>query len=108
MTKDEKRAILSQHLAKFRTWSYAELAARIDTDGHLDTAEGYAPDGTEYSLSFDVFWDDKSNGDIRVSGDFSRNKPFLGFIPIYFSDVCDDFIMSPDGRFVGEDAQAAT
>jgi hypothetical protein len=103
MTKGEKRAALSRHLAKFRTWSYEELAARIDTDSHLDTIEECAPDGTDYLLSFDVCWDDKKKGDIRVFGDLSRNRPLLGFIPLYFSDVCDSFIMSRDGQFIGEE-----
>jgi hypothetical protein len=108
MKDDEKRAILSQHFAKFRNWNYEELVARIPTDGHLETIEECAPDGTQYSISFDVLWDDKKSGNVRVIGDLSTNRPLLGFIPIFFSDVCDSFIMSRDGRFVGEEIPPAS
>jgi hypothetical protein len=101
MTKSEKSAILAEHLATFRAWAYGDLAARIG-GGHLDTTERRALDGTEYSLTVDVFWDDKPRGDIRVIGDLSLNRPLWGFIPLFFPDVCDSFIMRPDGRFVGE------
>ena len=44
--------ILSEHLAKFRTWSYAQLAERVERDrkAHdcLEHIEGTAPDGTRY------------------------------------------------------------
>jgi hypothetical protein len=102
MTKDEMRAVLAGHLAKFRRWGYAELKSHVNVQGHLETFEESAPDGTEYSVTFDILWDDKAKGNIRVMGDLSRNMPLLGFIPIYIPDVCDGFIMTPEGRFLGE------
>ncbi len=103
MTTDEKHRVLSDYSTKFRAWSYAELAARIAADGEpLETAEGVARDGTRYSIEVNVFWDDKPHGNIRVCSSFSADPqialPGGGFMP----DVCDDFIMSPDGRFAGE------
>ena len=109
MTKDEMRAILAQQLAKFRTWSYAQLAERVERDrvarDCLEHVEGTAPDGTQYQIEFNALWDDKPNGDVRVLGSLSAEpqKPLLGFIPIYTPDVTDSFIVSPEGRFVGED-----
>jgi len=49
-------------------------------------------------------WDGKPHGDVRVCGDLSAvpHQTLLGFIPVYVSDVTDSFIMSTDGRFVGE------
>jgi hypothetical protein len=108
MSKDGMRKILSEHLAKFRTWSYAQLAERVERDRQmhdcLEVVEGTAPDGTQYQMEFQAMWDSKPHGDVRVFGDLSAvpHKPLLGFIPIYVSDVTDSFIISPDGRFVGE------
>ena len=108
MSKDEMRKILAEHMAKFRTWTYAELAEAVERSRRmhdcLEHLEGTAPDGTRYQIEFQAFWDDKPHGDIRVCGDLSAEppRPLLGCIPIYTPDVTDSFIMSPDGRFVGE------
>jgi len=113
MSKEEMRAILSEHLAKFRVWTYAQLAERVkrDRQAHdcLEHIEGTAPDGTRYQMEFQAFWDGKPYGDVRVCGDLSAEpqRPLLGFIPVYTPDVTDSFIMSPDGRFVGEDKKSA-
>jgi hypothetical protein len=105
MTKDEMRIILAEHLAKFRAWSYAQLAERVECHDCLEHIEGTATDGTPYQLEFQAFWDDKAQGDIRVMGDLCAEpqQRCLGFLPIYSADLVDSFIMSPDGRFVGED-----
>jgi hypothetical protein len=108
MSKKEMRKILSEHLAKFRAWSYAQLTERVvrDRKQHdcLEHVEGVASDGTQYQMEFQALWDHKPHGSIRVFGDFSTEpkRPLLGFIPIYTPDVTDSFIMSPDGRFVDE------
>jgi hypothetical protein len=104
MIKDEMRKILSQHLTKFRSWSYPQLAERVERDDCLEHIEDTAPDGTKYQMEFQALWDDKPHGAVRVCGDLSAEpqRPLLGFIPVYTPDVTDSFIMSPDGRFVGE------
>jgi hypothetical protein len=108
MSKDEMSTILSEHLAKFRTWSYAQLAERVERDRQahecLEHVEGIADDGTQYYVEFQAYWDDKPHGAIRVCGDLSAQpqRPLLGFIPIYMPDVTDSFIMGSDGRFVDE------
>ena len=108
MTKDEMRATLSSHLAKFRLWNYARLAERIEQDQRqhecLEHTEGVAADGTVYQMEFQAVWDDIPSGDVRVIGSLSAEpqKALFGFVPIYFADVTDSFIMAPDGRFVGE------
>jgi hypothetical protein len=102
MTKDEMRLVLADHLAKFRTWSYAQRVS--EHGGFLEHAEGVGADGTTYQMEFNATWDDKPNGDIRVIADLSAEpqKPLLGFLPVYVSDVNDGFIMSPDGSIVAE------
>ncbi|HVS08496.1 MAG TPA: hypothetical protein VMS76_01385 [Planctomycetota bacterium] len=109
MSKDEMRTLLAEQMARFRAWSYAQLAAKIEPDwrkrSHFEFVEGVAPDGTKYIMEFDVLWDDKPQGDIRLLGSLYAfpQRPLWGFLPIYRPDVGDDFIMAPDGRFVGED-----
>lgn len=108
MTQAEMRGILSEHLAKFRERSYARLAERVERDqatgGYLEHLEAVAPDGTEYQMAFLADWGYRRHGDVRVLGDLSvmPQKRLLGFLPVYRSDVTDSFIMTPDGRFVGE------
>lgn len=72
-----------------------------DCLGHI---EDIAPDDTQYQREFLALWDGQPHGDIRVCGDLSAEpqKRLLGALPIYISDVNDNFIVSPDGRFVGE------
>jgi hypothetical protein len=113
MTMYGPREILLQHLAKFRSWSYAKLADRVEYDrlrhDCLEHLEGVAPDGRTYQIEFQAFWDDKPNGDVRVMGTISVDpqRPLWGFIPIYTADFVECFIMSPDGRFVGEDENSS-
>jgi hypothetical protein len=105
MTDDEKREILSKHLAKFRKWDYADLAQAASIGGgHLELLDEVAADGTRYTLNIDVFWDDKPDGDVRVCGYFYGNqqKPLFRLLPVSLADVADGIIMSRDGRFVGE------
>jgi hypothetical protein len=109
MTKEEKRAVLAAQLATFRSWSYSDLAERVEIDRRahdcLMVVEGAAPDGTQYQMEFLAVWDGRRGGDVRVLADLSEmpHRPLWGFIPIFISDVTDSFIMSPDGSFVGED-----
>ena len=108
MNSDDKRTVLAEHLAEFRDWSYESLAAEIDRTrkAHdcLRHTEGVFDDGTEYQLEFNVCWDDKRGGDVRVFGDISTEpqRRLLWILPIYLSDFTDSFIMAPDGSFVGE------
>jgi hypothetical protein len=108
MNTDDKRRILTAQLARFRTWSYDELAAAIERTrrehGCLHYVDGVFDDGTEYHLEFNVFWDDKRGGNVRVCGDLTTapRRPWLGLLPVLTPDVNDDFIMARDGSFVGE------
>ncbi len=115
MSKDEMRKILSGRLAKYRTWSYAQLVERVGRGPFwkpqdcLEHIEGTAPDGTEYQMEFDVSWNDKPNQEVRVSGSLSAEpqRPLWGFIPLYTPDVTDSFIMDTNGRFLFEDESDA-
>jgi len=111
MSNDEMQNVLADELARFRTWSYAELAEAVEATrkahDHLYQVERVAPDGTPYFMDFDSFWDDQPNCDVRVSGSLyaEPQRRLLGFICL--PHCTDSFIMSPDGRFVGEDEKTA-
>ena len=103
------RAILSQQLARFRAWTHAQLAERVERDrtahGCLDSSDGVASDGTAYFIEFNAFWDDRPGGDVRVCGYLSvaSQRPLFGFVPIYRPDASQCFIMNPGGQFIGDD-----
>lgn len=108
MNADEKQALLAEHLAEFRAWSYGALAAEIDRTrkAHdcLRHTQGVLDDGTEYQLEFNVSWDDKRGGNVRICADIttSPQRLMLGIIPGFTPDATDSFIMDSDGTFIGE------
>ena len=108
MDADDKRHLLAKYLAQFRRWTYRALVAEIGRTRRnhdcLHHIEGTFEDGTKYQIEFNVFWDDKHNGDVRVMGDITTEpqRPLLGFLPVYTSDATDSFIMARDGSFVDE------
>jgi hypothetical protein len=108
MDTDEKRLLLAKSLEEFRSWTYESLAKEIDRTRRehecLQYRQGVFADGTEYKLEFNVFWDDRRDGDVRVCGDLTTNpqRPLLGFLPIFAPDVTDSFIMRYDGTLVDE------
>jgi len=103
MTKAEMDAVLTDHLANYREWPYDQLAAKVK-EGLEDHDESQALDGTEYQVEVQFFWDDKPEGNIRVMADLCAEpqRRLLGILPIYLPHAISCFIMSPDGRFVGE------
>jgi hypothetical protein len=92
--KSEAAEILREHISQYRAKPYAELKSLIS---NVQVHEATGGSGTEYTLEFDVLWDSDPNGDIRVIGGIDD-----GTFPSAFSPLSDDFILSPDGEFVGE------
>ena len=95
MTMDKKEAltVLERKLAVYRKLSYTELAARIGDDEQFEVTR---PSGIEYQIEIQFLWDGQPNGNIRVFGGIDDGG-LRAFVPLI-----DDFIMSPDGRFVWE------
>ena len=54
MDKKEANSILVEHLARYRTRSYAELATWV-RDGRVDTPEAVGPSGTNYQIEIELF-----------------------------------------------------
>lgn len=84
--------LLASHFAKYRVLSYIDLAEKI-IRGEVDTCETDVS-GVLYRFEFQFFWDDEPYQEIRVVGSV--------FTDPGGTSVRDDFILLPNGRFVGE------
>ena len=93
MDKEKAMAVLAEQLRLYRTKSYAELK---DLLGQVDAYEVATPDGLSYQIEIQVFWDGIPDGNIRVIGAIDDGRWRA------FSPLSDDFIMTPDGAFLGE------
>lgn len=93
MDKERAAAVLADQLTLYRTKPYAALK---DLIGQVHAYEVSTPDGLVCQIEIQAFWDDKPDGDIRVIGSIDDG----GWSA--FSPLSDDFIMTPDGTFLGE------
>ena len=94
MDKSEATKILQEHISLYRAKPYAELKSLI---GDVQVHEATGDSGADYTLEFDVMWDSGPEDDIRVIGAIDD-----GTFRSAFSPLSDDFILRPDGKFVGE------
>jgi hypothetical protein len=93
MDSAEAKALLLKESAKYRAKSYAELKALL---GRQETYEVGSPSGVVYQLEIQAFWDDKPNDVLRVRAAIDD-----GGIRAYMPMI-EDFLIAPDGTFVGE------
>jgi len=94
MNKEEALALLREQVAQYRSQPYEELLRLVDNQDEL-VCDG--PTGTKYYLEIMAFWDDSPKADLRVRGAINDGGFWSAVSPL-----CDDFIMRPDGSFVGE------
>jgi hypothetical protein len=81
-------------LTQLRAETYESLVERL-----LDKRETFelvGASGTHYQVVLQAFWDDKLQGHIRVVAAIDDGG-WRAFLPI-----TDDFILLPDGSFMGE------
>ena len=93
MKKEEAIKILEDKLSEYRKLSYAELVEKV---GEQENFEGKNEKGEDYRIEFDFFYDGHEETDLRVTGMIS----YSGWTD-FFPEV-SDFIIAPDGKFVGE------
>jgi hypothetical protein len=93
MNKTEAKSILADFLEPYRQLSYEELASRVDS---VETDEVRGDSGVTYSLEAVIVWDAETGGVIRVIGHIDDGG-WRAFCP-----MTDDFLLGPDGRFIGE------
>ncbi len=93
MNTKEARSILSDVISDLRELPYEELSRFIEDPGLLEMT---GDSGTWYQLEIIVFIDDPKAQTLRVSVGIDDGG-WRAFYP-----VTDDFIIAPDGSFVGE------
>ena len=92
MNKPEARQLLAAKLTELRRQSYSDLLRFMEPEG-LEVA---GPSGVTYQLEVEAFWDDEPQRNLRVTVSIDDGG-WRAFIPL-----TDDFIIAPDGSFVGE------
>jgi hypothetical protein len=95
MSRDIAQAIAADRLKELRKIPYAKLEKLV---GHVSGSSTNGPDGEEYQVETEILWDGRKGGNIRVivavdGGGVSGFKP-----------LTEDFIISAEGAFIGEDA----
>lgn len=93
MNQEEARTILERELGRYRRSTYPELLPLVDSS---ETFERRSPSGVTYQVEVQVFFDDSSRRNLRVAGAIDDGG-WRAFVPL-----CGDFIVAPDGSFVGE------
>ncbi|MBA3571852.1 MAG: hypothetical protein H0W34_07750 [Pyrinomonadaceae bacterium] len=94
MDKTEAQSVLNNELARYRRLSYAELLRLLGQSDNFDCA---ARSGKTYQVEVEAVWDSKPNESLRVLAMIDDGSWMRSFVPL-----CEDFIMRPDGSFVGE------
>jgi hypothetical protein len=93
MDNAEAAALLKDQLAAYRVRPYSELLTLL---GKPQVAELRSSSGRSYQVEVEVFWDGCPGGALRVLGSIDDGG-WRALRPL-----SDDFILAPDGRFVGE------
>jgi len=75
--------------------SYLGGRLQVIEGGGEHVSRGIGPSGAVYQLVTDVVWDDEKLGYIGVVVDLYEDA-------VPHGGLCSDFIMAPDGSFVGE------
>ena len=96
MNKTEARGILDSELLHFRAMRYSDLQKLM---GSPQVVERSGASGVSYTIEVEVFWDSprEPGGDLRVIATIDDGR-FLSAL----SPLSSDFIMAPDGKFIGE------
>lgn len=93
MDKEKARGVLTSAPRPYRAKSYGELRGLI---GQIDADVVANPDGPDFQIEIEAFWEGRPDGNIRFLGSVDDG----GWSA--FSPLCDDFIVAPDGSFVGQ------
>jgi hypothetical protein len=94
MDKTEALAVLNKELAFYRVLPYSQLLPLVNRS---TTVERTGPSGTKYQIELQVIVDDPKRNTLRVAGAIDDGGLWNAMVP-----ACGDFIIAPDGSFVGE------
>jgi hypothetical protein len=90
----EAQEILQRQVDRLRRTPYAELCTQLDEPQAFEVE---SPSGHVFQLEVLTFWDDKGARNLRVMVAIDDSTGWR--IRDYLRD---DFILAPDGSFVGE------
>ena len=93
MDKRKAEQLAETELESYRSLQYETIAAKLGTQ---ECFERETEDGNKYSVEVDFFYDDAEERNIRVTAMISNS--FWTSI----SPFSSDFIVAPDGSFIGE------
>jgi len=91
MDTAEAKAILANELSDFTARSYNKLVASI---AHTEVKNLVGQSGANYQVEFDVFWDSKPDGNLRIMASIDDGG-WRAFKPL-----SDSRIMRPDGTLL--------
>jgi len=94
MKKSEARTVALSRLQSLRGTSWSELKSRYLN--MPDVIETETESGAVYQVEILAFWDGVAEGDLRVVVSVDDGG-WRAIVPL-----TEDFIVSPDGSFVGE------
>ena len=94
MNRDEALTLLRDRIKTLRDLSYNELLRYLS---NATCDEVIAPSGQRYQIEVEAMWDDQPDSDLRVIALIDD-----GSFRWSFSPLVQDFIIRPDGTFVGE------
>ncbi len=94
MFQNEENKILEEQIVILRNKSYKELCTYLNRKNNVIDAIGDS--GKKFNVEINVFFDSKSSKNIRVIVAVDDGG-LRSVIP-----RSSDFIMSPDGNFIGE------
>jgi hypothetical protein len=97
MDEAEARAILGSELGATRAIPYAILVERLLD--RQETKEVVGESGAWYQVELQAFWDSQREpgGVLRVMGAIDDGRGHRVNVPL-----ADDFLLAPDGSFIGE------
>ena len=88
MDRAEAKSILAEELTDFASRPYDKLVASIK---HTDVKNVVGELGAKYQIEFNVFWDSKPDGNLRIIASIDDGG-WRAFLPL-----TDSLIMTPDG-----------
>lgn len=94
MNREIAYGVLHAEMNALRVQPHQKLVEMVGKNIYKEVISG--EDGKPYQVEIEVMWDDKPGGNIRVVGSVDDGG-WRAFIPL-----TDDFIMAPNGEFVGE------
>ena len=93
MDSHEARTVLGEAICRYRAMTYEELQRLLKEQDCFGTRRA---SGVAYQIAVEAVWDNKPGGNLRVLVHVDDGG-LRAFVPL-----TEDFIMAPDGSFIGE------